>query len=192
MSTAPQSPKFTEAEYLALERAGETRHEYSQGNIYAVAGAKRNHNLICTNIVGNYRHALKANGCEIYQSDMRVRVKEARAYRYPDVVIVCGDPVFTDENEDTLLNPTVLIEVLSPSTAADDRGVKSWEYRQLASLQDYLLIWPDDVRAEHYQRQGAGWMLLEVVGLDASIRLESAGITLDFARVYDGIDLEAE
>ena len=192
MSTAPQSPKFTEAEYLALERAGEARHEYSQGYIYAMAGAKRNHNLICTNIVGNYRHALKANGCEIYQSDMRVRVKEAGAYRYPDVVIVCGEPVFTDKSEDTLLNPTVLIEVLSTSTAADHRGVKSWVYRQLPSLRDYLLIWPDAVRVEHYQRHGNGWMLLEVVGLEASIHLESVGITLDFAQVYDGIDLEAD
>jgi Uma2 family endonuclease len=157
-----------------------------------MVGAKRNHNLICTNIVRQYGNNLKANGCEIYQSDMRVQVKQAGAYRYPDVVIVCREPIFLDENEDILLNPTVLIEVLSQSTSDEDRGVKSWEYRQLPSLQDYLLVWPDEARVERYQRQNEdGWFLTEKVGLEHSLVLESVGITIEFSVIYDGINFQS-
>ncbi len=179
---------ISEAEYLAFERESDIKHEYVNGTVYAMSGAKRAHNLICTNIVRHYGTQLAQQGCEIYQSDMRVQVKATGSYRYPDVVIVCGEPTFADDESDTLLNPTILIEVTSPSTIAVDRGVKSWEYRHLPSLTDYLLIAQDDARIERYQRQADDrWLLSDTLGLNSQVELAALDCTLVLAQIYENV-----
>jgi Uma2 family endonuclease len=137
----PASQSFASpAEYLALERAAEHRHEYVSGRVYAMTGASREHNVIATNTSRALGNQLSGRPCETYQSDMRVKVSETGMYTYPDVVVACGTPAFEDAYVDTLLNPTVIIEVLSPSTEAYDRGEKFAHYRRLPSLREYLLI----------------------------------------------------
>jgi Uma2 family endonuclease len=123
MSTAP-SRRLTEAEYLAIERQAETKSEFYNGEMFAMAGAKRNHNLIVTNLVRELSQKLRRKPCEVYPSDMRLKVGKTGLYTYPDVVVLCGEPRFLDDEVDTLLNPTLLIEVLSESTASYVRGVQ--------------------------------------------------------------------
>lgn len=131
--------EYTASDYLSFERAcPDIRHEFIQGQIEAMAGASRAHNLITSNIARHLGNQLEGRPCETYASDMRVRT--ASTYTYPDVVVVCGEPEFEDGERDTLLNPTVIVEVLSRSTEAWDRGEKSFQYRALPSIQDYLLV----------------------------------------------------
>src|SRR5438105_4445120 len=134
---APQ-PKvyYTPAEYLALERAAGCKSEYLAGEIYAMAGASRRHNLITLNIGAELRNQLRERPCEVFTNDMRVAIADSRSYTYPDVVAACGELRFEDEHEDTLLNPTVIFEVLPPSTATYDQGRKFADYSHLESLTD--------------------------------------------------------
>jgi Uma2 family endonuclease len=195
----PASQSFVSPdEYLALERADEHRHEYVGGRIYAMTGASRAHNVIATNTSRALGNQLSARPCETYQSDMRVKVSDTGMYAYPDVVVACGTPAFEDTHVDTLLNPTVIIEVLSPSTEAYDRGDKFAHYRRLASLREYVLIAQDRVHAEHYARQGdrgEQWLLTELAApstssgqaLDVTLPLVSLGCTLALADIYDRV-----
>ena len=125
---------YTPDEYLALERKAEYKSEYFGGEIFAMTGASRKHNLVAGNIFAALHLQLKKRPCEIYPSDMRVKVSPTGLYTYPDVAVVCGEPMFDDEQKDTLLNPTVLVEVLSKSTASYDRGEKFEHYRKIKSL----------------------------------------------------------
>jgi Uma2 family endonuclease len=186
MSTAAV-PRYTPEEYLARERAAEYKSEYVNGFIVAMTGASRPHNVIALNIGGELRNQLKGRPCEIYLADMRVKVSETGTYRYPDVVVACGDIAFEDAELDTLLNPVVIVEVLSPSTEATDRGEKFAHYRRLASLQEYLLVSQDVPRIEHFVRQGEGWLLTEVSDLDNGVRLASIDGVLPLREVYDKV-----
>ena len=134
---------YTPEEYLEMEQAAEFKHEYCAGEIFAMAGAKRAHNLITTNTLTALVNQLRDKDYEVYANDMRVQGNQSREYSYPDVVVVCGQPQFRDSREDTLLNPLVIVEVLSPSTEAYDRGDKLLRYRQIESLTDYVLISQD-------------------------------------------------
>jgi Uma2 family endonuclease len=194
MSALPQpKPFLTPEEYLALERQAETRSEYWQGETYALAGASRQHNLVAFNLAATLGAQLKSRPCEAYTSDMRVRVARADHYSYPDVVVVCGPAEFEDGSEDTLLNPTVLIEVLSPSTEAYDRGAKFEFYRMLESLSDYLLISQSRPIIEHYTRQPDNhWLLSTYKGLEAVTPIPSIGCELRLADVYDKVAWSAE
>lgn len=182
---------MSEADYLAMERESEIRHEYVGGRVYAMAGAKRAHNLICTNLVATFHNQLRGKGCEIYQSDMKLRVNKADAYRYPDVIVVCGEPQFIDEDETMLINPLLLVEVLSPSTASKDRGTKSWEYRQIESLNAYLVIDPAKPYVERYQRRGNEWVIDTITGLDATLDMPSLNVSLALAEVYAQVTFPA-
>jgi Uma2 family endonuclease len=186
MSAVLADKTYSEAEYLALERRAESKSEYMDGHIYAMAGASREHNLIGFNIAGELRNQLKNRPCEAYVNDMRVKVAKAQRsrYRYPDVAVVCGKPEFEDDQADTLLNPTLLIEVLSPSTEAADRGEKFADYRRIESLREYLLVSQDQARVERYTRQGAGWLLTVAEGLDATVNLDAIGCALALREVY--------
>ena len=134
-------------------------------------------------------NAVRDKACEAYASDMRVRVAEVNAYFYPDVVVVCGQPQFLDEQQDTLLNPVLIVEVLSPSTESFDRGEKSFYYRHIPSLREYLLVSQHKVRVERYLRQPDGqWMIYDYTQPDGVVRLESVGIELPIAQIYEGID----
>ncbi len=186
MSAVPQpSTAMSEAEYLAFERVHESKHEYINGEVFAMTGASENHNLICGNLITRLNIQLEERPCKVYPSDMRVNIEATRLYTYPDVSVVCDPPQFSDETLDTLMNPLVLIEVLSPSTERYDRGKKFQDYRQLSSLQEYLLVSQDAPRIEHFWRQNNGELLLsDVVGLDAQLEMPSLGCSLLLADVY--------
>jgi Uma2 family endonuclease len=192
MAVQPK-PFFTPEQYLELERKADYKSEYLAGQIFAMAGASREHNLIATNVTRELSAQLKGRPCETYGSDMRVKVNPTGLYTYPDAVAVCGRPHFEDEHVDTLLNPTVIIEILSPSTEAYDRGEKAAHYRRLTSLKEYLLIAQDKPRVERYVRQENGsWALWEASGLSDTIHIEAIQCELPLAEVYDRIAFPVE
>jgi len=192
MSAIPKT-KLTPEEYLEIERKAEYKSEYFDGEIFAMAGAKRNHNKIVGNLTGLVWQNLKGKDCEFYPSDMRVFVPKTGLYTYPDVVVVCGEPKFQDKVFDTLLNPTLLIEVLSESTESYDRGKKFQHYRSIESLQEYILVSQDEARIEKYVRRGDGfWLLSEAVSLNSEIEFASIECRIALAEVYDKIDFSDE
>jgi Uma2 family endonuclease len=178
-------PKFiTPEEYLRLERASQEKHEYFRGEIFAMTGASREHNLIAQNTSRHLGNQLDDRQCEVYQSDMRVRIPTTGLFTYPDVVVVCGIPKFEDDELDTLLNPTILIEVLSSSTEKYDRGTKALYYRSIPSLQEYVLIAQDNVQVEHYRRQEGQWGIADFNSLDSQLTLMSIGCSLNLSDIY--------
>lgn len=192
MSAIPKT-KLTPEEYLEFERKSEERHEYFDGEIFAMSGAKRNHNVIAWNIGGELRQKLKGENCEAYPADMRVFVPETGLYTYPDLVVVCGEPKFKDEVFDTLLNPVLLIEVLSETPESYDRGKKFQHYRSIETLQEYVLVSQDEARIEKYVKQSDGfWVLSEAVGLDAKIKLDAIDCELDLSEVFDKVNFSDE
>lgn len=192
MPAVVKQTHYTPEEYLSLERSASIKSEFHDGQIYAVTGASRAHNLITVNIAGELRRQLKGRPCEAYINDMRVKAAKANSYHYPDIAVVCGTPEFEDTQVDTLLNPTLLIEVLSPSTEAYDRGGKFAHYRKIASLREYLLVTQDQPGIERYLRQGEVWILSESQGLDASVSLESIACQLSLREVYDKVFEDGE
>jgi Uma2 family endonuclease len=190
MSHQPKTTCLTPEEYLSIERKAEYKRDYFDGEIYAMTGASREHNLITGNVYGELRQQLKGKPCEAYASDMRVRVPAARLYTYPDVVVVCGEPKFEDAHVDTLLNPTLIVEVLSRSTETYDRGKRSVYYRMIDSLAEYLLVEQDEYRIEQYVKQADGrWLLSEETSLEGSIDLASVECRLALSEAYDRVDL---
>lgn len=188
---AQQQHKWTPEAYLAFERTSETRHEYLNGEIYDMTGASMRHNRIAGNTFASLHAQLSDRPCDVFQSDMRLKATP-QMYTYPDVSVVCGEPQLSDDKLDTLLNPTVIIEVLSPSTENYDRGEKFRGYRTLNSLQEYLLISQDKVSIEHYVRQGDQWVLSDTTDPEAILKLPSVGCTLTLADVYKKISFEPE
>ena len=187
------NPKLylTPAEYLTAERKREVKSEYWNGELYAMAGASERHNLISANVVAGLHTQLRGRSCKVYPSDMRVQIKATGLYTYPDVVVVCGKPQFEDEDNDTLLNPTLIVEVLSKSTETYDRGKKFENYRTLDSLTEYVMIAQDRVHLEHYVRQpDSQWLLSEAKALQDVIKLPTIQCTLALADVYDKVDIQ--
>jgi Uma2 family endonuclease len=183
--------RMTAGEYLTIEREAETRSEYVDGEMFAMAGASRRHNLIVTNIVRELSAQLRDRSCDVYANDMRVKVSPTGLYTYPDVVLACDEIRFEDEHEDTLLNPILLIEVLSPSTQGYDRFQKFSHYRRLPSLREYLLIAQDQHRVEHYRRQSENqWLLSEAGEPDEMVTLDSIGCRLAIKDIYEKVDIE--
>jgi Uma2 family endonuclease len=190
MVAQPHLP-MTEEEYLAFERASDTKHEYYAGEIFAMVGASRGHNLIGGNVFAGLHGQLRRRPCEVYQGDMRVKVGATGLYTYPDVVAVCGEPRFDDDLFDMLLNPTVIIEVLSPSTEAYDHGKKFQHYRSIPSLREYVMIAQDTCRIEHCLRQSDhAWLLTEITDPAATLHLASIGCTLALADLYEKVPLD--
>lgn len=190
MAANPQAQStMSEEAYLQLERHSETKHEYVQGQIRALAGASWRHNLICSNLQIYLGQALREKDCTVLSENMRVQVSAIKSYRYPDLVIVCGQAEFLDSKEDTLLNPMILVEVLSPSTALVDRNEKLREYRQLASLSDYLLVSQESARIERYTRhEGKDWLFNDYEGLNARLIFAALDCTLPLVEVYRKVD----
>jgi Uma2 family endonuclease len=182
--------RITPEEYLARERQAETKSEYFDGEIFAMSGASPAHVLIVTNVVSELRQQLRGRDCRVYSTDLRVKVSATGLYTYPDVVVVCGEPRFEDEQADTLVNPKVIVEVLSKSTQDYDRGAKFEQYRTIASFTEYVLIAQDKPHVEHFLRQPDGrWLLAETNRLDDRIELESIGAHLALADVYEKVEL---
>lgn len=187
--SAVSVPLLTPAEYLAVERASDTRSEFHDGVMYAMAGGTYRHSRVKTNLTGAASIRLRGQSCQPTDSDMRVLVERTGLYTYPDLTIVCGQPSFEDEVQDSLLNPTVIFEVLSPSTGNYDRGKKFWNYRQLASLKDYILVSTEEILIEHYTRQAAGqWLLTTSEGGDAMLRIGSLNLEIPLAEIYADLD----
>jgi len=185
--------KMSPEEFLTFERASDEKHEYYDGTIVAMSGAKRAHNTICTNLNGLLWQHLKGKDCESYSNDMRVFVPKTRLYAYPDIVVICGEPQFQDNVPDTLTNPLLLIEILSDSTEGYDRGLKFQNYRSIDSLKEYVLVVQLEARIEKYVKHGDGfWMLSEASGLDSSITLETIDCPLSLTDVYDKVNFDAE
>jgi Uma2 family endonuclease len=183
------STHLTEREYLEIERKAEFKSEYFAGEMFAMAGAKEAHNLLVTNLVTELNLQLRPRPCRVYSNDMRVRVSPGGLYTYPDVISVCGDPQFLDEQRDTLLNPGLLVEVLSPSTEGYDRGRKFEQYRTIASLNEYLLVSSDRIQADLYSRQADGrWMLTSASDLQDSINLQALNCRITLASLYEKVE----
>ena len=187
-----QQPPITPQEYLEHERKAATKSEYYAGVIVAMTGASWEHNLIISNLSRRLGNQLEGKPCAVVTSDMRVGVPKCNAYFYPDAVVVCGEPVFADAELDTLLNPTLVIEVLSESTEAQDRGKKWTCYQSLKSLETYVLIAQDRPLVEIYRRQGDGWAYSTVEGLENSLSLEAIDCTLRLVEIYDRVSFHEE
>lgn len=191
MSSQPKT-LYTPEMYLEIDRQSEIKHEYFNGEIFAMTGASRKHNLITANITASLNLQLKGRPCEVYASDMRVKVSASGLYTYPDVVVVCGEPIFEDKEIDTLINPTVIIEVISQSTEGYDRGEKSGNYRKLDSLSEYILISQNKSHIEHFVRQPDNqWLLSETDDVVAIIDLLSIRCKLAMADIYDKVEIES-
>ena len=178
----------TPEEYLALERAAERKSEYRDGEIVGMTGATRRHSLITVNISSELHRQLEDRPCEVHVNDLRVLVAARRLYTYPDVIVVCGEPVLADRYRDILTNPTVLIEVLSPSTEAYDRGTKFEHYRTLDSLREYLLVSQSRPQVDHFMREDDGpWLPSAASDLAATIVLPSIQCQLAMTRIYNKV-----
>ena len=176
---------ITPEEYLEIDRKAQVKSEYFAGRIIAFAGASKEHNLIVTNVIAGLHRQLIDRNCNVYPSDMRVKVSKTGDYAYPDVVVTCGDERFDDGSKDILINPIVLVEVLSGSTSAYDRGEKFESYRRIESLQEYLLITQQPYRADLYRRQNdLQWLLIEIYGPDGVVQLNSINCQLTLKEIY--------
>jgi len=189
MSALPEPvPRLTPQEYLEGERLAEFKREYLNGEVYAFAGTSEAHVDVVCNCVASIHTQFKGRDCKVYSADLRVKVNASGPYVYPDVVAVCGERVFEDEELDTLLNPTVIIEVLSDSTEAHDRGWKWQHYQKLPSLREYVLVAQDQVRVEHYIRQENDmWLLWIGEDLEATLKLASIRCEVPLADLYDKV-----
>ena len=192
MSSIAARTYLTPEEYIAAERKATLKSEYLSGEIVAMSGASDTHNLITMNTSNALYNQLADRGCRIYASDMRVGISAGVSYFYPDIAVTCDKPRFEDDVFDTLINPQVIIEVLSDSTAGYDRGEKFIRYRQLESLQEYILISQDQVQVDHYLRQGKQWVLSEFSALEDVLPLVSIGAELSLRQIYRFVDLETD
>jgi Uma2 family endonuclease len=184
--------KATAEEYLALDRAAEFRSEFLDGEIVAMSGGSMRHTRLASNLFGQLYVALQGSVCEPFNPDFRVRVS-SRMYSYPDATVVCGKPLLADDRQDILLNPTAIFEVLSPSTEKYGRGLKFQEYRSIESLRDYILVAQDQIRIEQYTRGEANtWTLRDYQSLNASLVIESIGVSVPLARIYERVELASE
>jgi Uma2 family endonuclease len=193
MAVAHPIHRLTEAEYLEIERRAEYRSEFLDGEMFAMSGGTSSHSLIKCNLIRELGTRLKGSPCVVYNSDMRIKVKAAGLYTYPDVSAACGPIQFEDERKDTFLNPGIIIEVTSESSEAYDRGKKFGLYRQLPSLREYVLVSQYEPHIEQYVRQESGeWLLRDVVGLESKLSLPSVGVTVEMAEVYYNVQFEPE
>jgi Uma2 family endonuclease len=189
VSSAP-SHHLTAEEYLEIERKAPTKSELIHGRMYAMAGASRAHTKLVANIVRSLGNQLAGKDCDVYPQDLRLKVSETGMYTYPDLAVVCGEARFEDKNGDTLLNPAVIVEVLSDSTEAYDRGAKFLHYQRLPSLKAYVLVSQSEPRLECYTRSEHDWSYSQAHGVDSRLSLPAISCDLKLAEVYDRVQLE--
>ncbi len=191
MASSPIT-KVTAEEYLALDRAAEFRSEFFDGEIVAMSGGSLRHSGMKMNLAVEVGSALRGTQCRAFDSDLRVRVSP-RMYTYPDLTVVCGKPLLADERQDILLNPKVIFEVLSPSTEFYDRVVKFRHYREIESLTDYVLLDQEQARIEQFTRGDAHiWTFHDYKAAAETLLIESIGVSIPIARIYDGLELPSE
>ncbi|HQU91156.1 MAG TPA: Uma2 family endonuclease [Pyrinomonadaceae bacterium] len=190
MTALPTKKYISPEEYLAAEREALEKHEYLNGEIFAMAGAKAAHVEICSNLNISIGSQVRDKNCRSYQSDLRVHLPTTGLYTYPDLIVVCGKiELVPDGYLDTLLNPTLIIEVLSPSTADYDRGAKFDHYKTIDSLKEYVLVWQDKKRvARHTRLDDDSWVLTDFIGDGSDIHLASIGCVLSMADIYAKVE----
>lgn len=185
-------PRLTPEQYLEIERAAQERSEFWNGEMFALSGASVPHGVITGNILAGLHARLRDKPCRVFPPDLKILVAPTGLFAYPDVVVVCGRPEYVDGVRDVVKNPILVVEVLSPSTEAWDRGGKFAHYRQLPTLREILFVAQDEVRVEQYTRQeGAAWLLTEAAALDAVVHVSSLECELPVAEIYakvDGLD----
>jgi Uma2 family endonuclease len=182
--------RFTEEEYLAIERAAEYKSEYVNGEIFAMAGGTSNHAILQSNVIAELAGRLGDRPCIVYTSEMRVRAPAARSYTYPDASVVCGKREFADDRQDTLLNPVVIVEVLSPSTEGYDRGRKFTAYRTIGSLKNFILVDQDAVLVECYSRRpDNAWDIDSYQQMKEELHINSIGVSIPLSRLYRNVEL---
>jgi Uma2 family endonuclease len=183
--------KLTEEQYLSIERAADFKSDYFRGEMFAMSGASMQHVRLQGNLFNQLSSALSGGRCEAFGSDLRVRVSSSM-YTYPDISVVCGDPVLADDYQDVLLNPVVIFEVLSPSTERYDRGLKRQRYRAIATLQDYILVSQSELHIEQYTRQENNlWVVRDYESLPEELNIVSIGVSLSLARIYERVEFPA-
>jgi Uma2 family endonuclease len=185
--------RITPQEYLDLERKAEVKSEYMDGEMFAMSGASREHARIVLNIASHLNSEFQGRPCEVYASELRTKITQTGSYTYPDVVAVCGGAVFEDDYFDTLINPQLIVEVLSDSTESYDRGRKFAHYRTVESLLQYVLVSQTECRVECFKRQSddANWLYTEAARLEESVELSSVATRISLAQIYQNIDFEA-
>jgi len=189
--TALPEPYISLEEYFTLEETSEERHEYYQGNIYAMTGGTGPHSLITSNVMGLLYIHLSEKDCDVYPGYLRIKIETTTLYTYPDAMVVCGPLSYVDNRRDTINNPLVIIEVLSPSTERYDRGKKAENYRTIPTLSEYLLISQDRLHVEHYRREaGNRWILLDYSTPDQEVQLDSIGGSLPMAMIYKRVQFD--
>ena len=192
LASVQTHPVFSETDYLEFERFAGEKHEFLDGSVYAMAGESLSHSTICFNLHGLIHNQLRGKKCRGFSPNMKVATNDSGLYSYPDLIIVCGKPAKHDDKGDVLTNPTVIFEVLSPSTASYDRGEKFLRYTNyIESLEDYILVSQDKPLLEHYSKKG-DWRKTEVVGLDATLKLSSVECEIALSELYELVDFPAK
>ena len=192
MASAARITRFTAEQYLALERKADFKSEYDGGFITAMAGGSPEHNTIAVNLSREISLQFKNRPCRAFMADVRLCVSPTGLYTYPDVMAVCGKPRFHDDDANTLLNPTMIVEVLSSTTESYDRGRKFGHYQRLDSLQEYVLVAQDEIRVERFTRRGDDWVLSVFTSLDDTLRLASIDCEVPLREIYDKVEFSGE
>lgn len=188
----PAQSRYTAKQYLELERRANYKSEFVNGQIYAMSGANRIHNQITFNLAGLLHTQLRGRPCEAYVTDMRVKISATGMYAYPDVAALCAEALFEDKQLDTLINPTLIVEVLSPSTEAYDRGGKFSHYRKIQSLIEYVLIAQDRYSVERFLRQENQWLFSEFSKQSDVVHLQSIQCDLLLLDIYDKVSIPVD
>jgi Uma2 family endonuclease len=187
---AYQKKIYTIQEYLEMEKNALEKHEYYNGEIFAMSGASARHNVISVNVLTALAIALKGKSCRPYGSDMRIHIPENSLFTYPDISIICGDVIISKEDEETATQPTIIIEILSPSTKNYDRGEKFMLYRSISVLKEYILIDSESIHAEHFAFNKEGlWQLKEYNKPEETIIIETLNVQILLEDVYEGSKL---
>ncbi|HEY0051513.1 MAG TPA: Uma2 family endonuclease [Pyrinomonadaceae bacterium] len=183
-------PIFTIAEYLDYERYAESRHEFLDGTVYAMAGESPRHSTICFNLYATIGSQLRGKRCRGFSPNMKIASSNKGLFSYPDLAIVCGEPLYHDDKQDVLTNPRVIFEVLSPSTQSYDRGEKLLRYTNtIETLTDYVLIAQDAPLVEHFQKQADGnWLKFEISGLESILHLAAVECEIPLSELYYLVD----
>jgi len=188
--TRATATHYSAAEYLRLERQSQDKHELINGHIVQMSGGTRRHAVICDNLLIRISPRLRGTTCRAYSAALRLTIKATGNYTYPDLSIVCGEAEMEDREEDTLVNPRLIIEVLSPSTERHDRGWKFRNYQLIPSFEEYVLISQEEPRVERFVRQGdVGWLMTAVTGLEQTVRFSSVNLELPLAEIYEEVVL---
>jgi Uma2 family endonuclease len=188
----PKEKFITPEEYLAREARAEYKSEYHNGEIFALAGGSANHNLITGNVYATLRQLLAQRSCRAFVNDMRLHIKQSGLYTYPDVMVICGKIEFVAGRDDTVTNPIVLVEVWSDLTKAYDRGEKFAMYRQIPTLEEYVMIDQTKPYSEHFRRDGNFWALETLEEMDAVLVLPSLQCEIPLAAIYEKVEWQSE